>query len=43
MFNLKVNNPRFSLYHLDEGELYIKEFVSICQFIYPPINEIQNL
>ena len=43
MFNLKVNNPRFSLYHLDEGELYIKEFAAICQFIYPPSNEIHNL
>ena len=43
MLNLKIHQSRFSLYYLDEGEMYIKEFASICQFLYPPTNKIEQL
>ena len=38
-----MRHPRFTLYQLNEGELYIKEFVGSCQFVYPENNKIENL
>ena len=43
LINQSSNSPRFSLYYLDEGELYIKEFAGTCQFIYPSSNQIEQL
>ncbi|MCQ2818957.1 MAG: hypothetical protein MJ252_16955 [archaeon] len=43
LVNENSNSPRFSLYHLDEGEMYIKEFAGNCQFIYPTSNQIELL
>ena len=43
IINSNTTSPRFSLYHLDEGELYIKEFGATCQYIYPISNTIEQL
>ena len=43
IINQSSNTPRFSLYYLDEGEMYIKEFVGNCQFINPQTEQIEQL
>lgn len=43
MLNLKPHFSRFSFYFLDEGEMYIKEFSGLCQFLYPETNKIEEL
>ncbi len=43
MLGIHVRHPRFNLYHLDEGELFIKEFGVTCQFVYPETEKVENL
>lgn len=43
MLGIQVRHPRFNLYHLDEGELFIKEFAVTCQFVYPETEKVENL
>lgn len=43
MFGIHVRQPRFNLYHLDEGEMFIKEFAVTCQFVYPETQKVENL
>lgn len=43
MLGLSKAFQRFSLYHLDEGELYIKEYLSNVEFTYPSNQEKMNL
>ena len=43
MINIKVHSQRFNLYYLDEGEMYIKDFSCIIQYIYPITNKIEQL
>lgn len=43
MLGIQIRKPRFNLYHLDEGEIFIKEFASNCQFCYPETEIIENL
>lgn len=43
MLGIQIRKPRFNLYHLDEGEIFIKEFAANCQFVYPETENIENL
>jgi hypothetical protein len=43
MLGIQVRQPRFNLYHLDEGEMFIKEFAVTCQFVYPETEKVENL
>lgn len=43
MLGIQIRKPRFNLYHLDEGEIFIKEFGINCQFVYPETEQIENL
>lgn len=43
MLGIQVRKPRFSLYHLEEGELFIKESAVYCQFVYPETQKVENL
>lgn len=43
MLGIQVRQPRFNLYQLDEGELFIKEFAVNCQFVYPETEKVENL
>ncbi len=43
MLGIQIRKPRFNLYHLDEGEIFIKEFGANCQFAYPETENIENL
>jgi len=43
MLGIQIRKPRFNLYHLDEGEILIKEFAANCQFVYPETETIENL
>lgn len=43
MLGIQVRQPRFNLYHLDEGEMFIKEFAVNCQFAYPETEKVENL
>jgi len=43
MLGIQIRKPRFNLYHLDEGEIFIKEFAVNCQFVYPETESIENL
>lgn len=43
MLGIHVRQPRFNLYHLDEGEMFIKEFAANCQFVYPEFQKVENL
>jgi hypothetical protein len=43
MLKIQVRHPRFYLYHLDEGELFIKEFAVTCQYVYPETEKVENL
>ena len=36
-------SSRFSLYFLEEGEMYIKEFAGLCHLLYPETNKIEEL
>ena len=35
MLGIQVREKRFSLYHLEEGEIYIKDFIGIVQCVNP--------
>lgn len=43
MLGIQVRQPRFNLYDLDEGEMFIKEFAVNCQFVYPATEKVENL
>ena len=43
MLGIQIRQPRFNLYHLDEGEIFIKEFAANCQFVYPETETVENL
>lgn len=43
MLGIQVRQPRFSLYNLDEGEMFIKEFAVSCQFVYLDTEKVENL
>ena len=43
MIEEQSNSSRFSFYFLDEGEMYIKEFVGLCNLLYPESNKIEEL
>jgi hypothetical protein len=43
MLGIQVRQPRFNLYHLDEGEMFIKEVTVNCQFVYPETEKVENL
>ena len=35
MIEEQSNSSRFSFYFLEEGEMYIKEFVGLCNLFHP--------
>jgi hypothetical protein len=41
MLGIQIRQPRFNLYHLDEGEMFIKEFAATCKFVYPESGNIE--
>lgn len=43
MLGIQIRHPRFNLYDLDEGEMFIKEFAATCQFVYPETEKVENL
>lgn len=43
MLGIQIRQPRFNMYHLDEGEMFIKEFAANCQFVYPDTEKVENL
>ena len=43
MIEEQSNSSRFSFYFLDEGEMYIKEFIGLCNLLYPLSNKIEEL
>jgi factor associated with neutral sphingomyelinase activation len=43
MLGIQIRQPRFNLYDLDEGEMFIKEFAAVCQFVYPETEKVENL
>lgn len=43
MLGVQIRKPRFNLYHLDEGEILIKEFACFSQFLYPETEKIENI
>ncbi|MCQ2818517.1 MAG: hypothetical protein MJ252_14710, partial [archaeon] len=36
MLTLQISKQRFSLYHLDEGELFIKDYLASMSYYFPP-------
>ena len=43
MIDENSNSSRFSFYFLEEGEMYIKEFVGLCTLLYPKSKQIEEL
>ena len=43
MIDEESHSSRFSFYFLEEGEMYIKEFVGLCHLLYPESNKIEEL
>ena len=42
MLQITAHEQRFSLYHLDEGEIYIKDFIGIVQYVNPLTEQIDK-
>ena len=42
MLGIQVREKRFSLYHLEEGEIYIKDFIGIVQCVNPLTEQIDK-
>ena len=43
MIGINVSKQRFSLYDLDEGEMFIKDYVSIVTYYVPNINKVETI
>jgi factor associated with neutral sphingomyelinase activation len=43
MLGIQVREQRFSLYHLEEGEIYIKDFIGLVQCVNPLTEQIEKL
>ena len=43
MIGINVSKQRFSLYDLDEGEMFIKDYVSIVSYYVPNINKVETI
>ena len=43
MIGLSVSTQRFSLYNLDEGEMFIKDFVANVNYYIESLNERHEL
>ena len=42
MIGINVSKQRFSLYDLDEGEMFIKDYVSTVTYYVPNIKKSRN-